>query len=282
MEANSIKKAYVDTPHGQLHYHYALPRDRPPLDVLVFLHKSASSSKSYVKLIEHFHAEGYACYAPDMPGFGSSFDPSETAIQEILTHGTRWYIDVFMQAFNTLGIAGPGKTFHVLGHHTGASLAIEMATVYPEAVKSIGMVGPSVMSAEERAKMKDRFFAPFNQPVRDGSHLLKTWEYLRNMGVGEDVDLHQREAIDHIRAWKGRNQIYGAIWAQDKETFFRRASCPILAMCATDDVLYPHFENVRKLRPDITPVLIGGANFSLDRDTDRIIEAWADFIKKGV
>jgi hypothetical protein len=57
--------------------------------------------------------------------------------------------------------------------------------------------------------------------VPDGSHLLKTWDYLRAMGVGEDLELFQREAIDHIRAWKGRNQIYGAIWDQDKEGYFK-------------------------------------------------------------
>lgn len=41
------------------------------------------------------------------------------------------------------------------------------------------------------------------------------------MGVGENLELFQREVIDHIRAWKGRNQIYGAIWDQDKEMYFK-------------------------------------------------------------
>jgi len=38
------------------------------------------------------------------------------------------------------------------------------------------------MSAEERAEMKEIYFKPFNQPVEDGSHLLKTWTYLKNTG----------------------------------------------------------------------------------------------------
>ncbi|KAI0473053.1 Alpha/Beta hydrolase protein [Xylariaceae sp. FL0804] len=239
-----IKKAYADTPHGQVHYRYAVPAAPAAADAdaaapvvpaardaLVFLHKSASSSASFERLMAHFAARGHACYAPDMPGFGGSFDPSPAAAAEIAARGTRWYVDLFTGVFASLGLG----SFHVIGHHSGASLAVEMAAVRPELVRSACLVGASIMSAEDRAKMKEQFFAPFNAPVADGSHLQKTWDYLAGMGVGDDLALHQREALDHIRAWRGRNQIYGAIWAQDKEAYFRQVRCPVVALCARDD-----------------------------------------------
>ncbi len=146
-----------------------------------------------------------------------------------------------MNAFEAFGIAGPDKRpFHVIGHHSGASLATQMAVVYPDRIASVALVGPSGLSAEERLKMKELFFAPFNKPVADGSHLQKTWDYLSNMGVG-NLDLHQEQVIDHVRAWKGRNQIYGAIWEQDKEQLIRDIKTPLLAMCARDDVLVKRF-----------------------------------------
>lgn len=278
MASPTIKKAYADSTHGQVHYRYALPAE-PTKDVLVFLHKSASSSVSYTKLIEHYSALGHACYAPDMPGFGGSFDPSPEAIEEITAKGTRWYVDLFMGVFKSLGLAEKG--FHIIGHHSGASLATEMAAVYPAEVKSICLVGASIMSAEERARMKELYFEPFNRPVADGSHLLKTWDYLRHMGVGDDLDLFQREAVDHVRAWKGRNQIYGAIWGQDKEAYYKVVKCPIIAMCARDDVLWAHSENITRLRSDVPLIEVKGANFSPDRDAEGIIEHWSQLIEKA-
>ncbi|KAH8883610.1 alpha/beta-hydrolase [Thozetella sp. PMI_491] len=280
MSAPTIQKAYVDTASGQLHYRRAVPAT-PNGEILVMLHKSATSSVSYVPLIEYYSSRGYTCYAPDMPGFGGSFDPSEADIQEILSKGTRWYVELFMAAFETVGIAGPEKKrFHVIGHHSGASLAVQMAVLYPERIASVALVGPSVMSAEERAKMKERFFAPFNQPVPDGSHLQKTWDYLGNMGVG-NLELHHEQLIDHVRAWKGRNQIYGAIWDQDKEQLMREIKTPVLAMCARDDVLWDHFENLTKIRPDIPAVEVKGANFSLNHDVEGIAKHWTEHIGKN-
>lgn len=141
MSSTTIKKAYVDSLHGQIHYRYSIPENTK--DTLVFLHKSASSSASYTKLITHYSLKGYACYAPDMPGFGASFDPSPAAIEEILAKGTRWYVDLFMDIFESLGITDVG--FHVIGHHSGASLATEMAAIYPKQVRSICLVGASIM-----------------------------------------------------------------------------------------------------------------------------------------
>ncbi|KAH9885729.1 Alpha/Beta hydrolase protein [Xylariomycetidae sp. FL2044] len=277
MSNPQIKKAYADSPYGQVHYLF-IPGS-PEKDVLIFLHKSASSSVSYEKLMNHYGSLGHPCYAPDMPGFGGSFDPSAAAIEEITAKGTRWYVDLFIGVFESLGLDSGG--FHVIGHHSGASLATEMAAVYPEVVRSICLVGASIMSAEERAKMKEKFFAPFNKPVPDGTHLMKTWDYLRGMGVGDNLDLHHREAIDHIRAWKGRNQIYGAIWDQDKETYYKMVRCPILAMCAEDDVLWSHFENVKKIRDDVPTAVIKGANFSPDRDAEGIISEWSKLMDKS-
>ena len=168
---------------------------------------------------------------------------------------------------------------HVIGHHSGAVLAVEIAAKNPDLAVSICLVGPCVLSAKERAAMKEKFFAPFNEPEPSASHLQKTWDYLGRMGVGEDLDLWQREVIDHVRAWKGRTQIYGAVWAQDAEALYQQVRCPILLMCARDDVLWSFFEDVQTLRPGIPAVEIEGGNFELDRDVQGIVRAWSPFLQ---
>lgn len=283
-----VKKAYADTAYGQIHYQYALPLESQATPKratpLIFLHKSASSSASYVSLMKIYSSRGYKCYAPDMPGFGNSFDPSPSDILSIQEQGTKWYCELFMSVFRQLGIfdkpdGGEPIKVHILGHHSGACLALELAVLFPELILSICLLGPAVMSAAERAAMKEVYFAPFNSPTPSGSHLTKTWDYLASMGVGEDIELWQREAIDHIRAWRGRNLIYGAVWEQDGETLYRECKPRVLLMCAKDDVLWKYFGHVKSMRNDVQSVVVGGGNFELDRDVDGVEKGWSAFIE---
>lgn len=291
-----IQKAYTTTPYGQLHYRHVQSSTSSHLPVLVFLHKSASSSASMVKLMSHFSSLGYSCYAPDMPGFGSSFDPSPSAIEDITQQGIQWYCALYADVFRQLGIWDKNIGVHVLGHHSGAALAPQLAVMFPDIVRTLCLVGPTVVNDTERIAMRDKFLVPFNTPEPTGSHLMKTWEYLGRMGVtsagactspptscnDQDLDLWQRELLDHVRAWKGRLQIYGAVWACDSEKLFKQVKCPVLALCAKDDVLYEHLDNVKKVREGDKSVVVGtvaGANFSIDRDVAGILGHWTPFLE---
>lgn len=278
----TIRKAYADTLNGlvQLHYRYAFPPPDTPTKLypILFFHKSASSSASYESLMLRYASVGYKCFAPDMPGFGSSWDPSDHDVARIEAEGTAWYASVFMEAFQNIGIVGP---CHIVGHHSGAVLAVELAATKPEFVKSICLVGPTVMSAEERAAMKEIYFKPFNEPQMDGAHLMKTWEYLGSMGVGEDLNLWHREFVDHARAWRGRTLIYGSVWAQESEAMYKMVTCPILLMCARDDVLFKYFSHIQGLKAGVEAVEITGGNFEPDRDVDGIQASWTAFIERA-
>ena len=275
MAPSFVKKAYVDINETQqLHYRHVAP-ETCKAGVIVFLHKSASSSRSYEKLMLHYAGEGFSCYALDMPGFGGSFDPIPLQIEEIDRVGTEWFATVFVNALDRLGVTK--QRFHVIGHHSGASLATQLAANHPDLVLSICQIGATTIGYEERQRMRKIFLVPFNQPVPDGSHLQKTWDYLGKMGIGEDLELRHREAIDHIRAWKGRMLIYGAVWNQDAETLFMQVQCPILVLCAKDDVLWEHMDNVTKLRADVQTGVIGGANFSTELDVMGIVREWDAF-----
>jgi pimeloyl-ACP methyl ester carboxylesterase len=294
-----IQKAYVTTSSGQIHYRHAIPSPPSGLPTLILLHKSASSSASMTKLMAHFSTLGYPCYAPDMPGFGSSFDPSPAEIDEITEKGLVWYCELYVSVFSELGLWDKKNGVHILGHHSGAALAPQLAVMFPDIVRSICLVGPTVVSEAERVIMRDTFMVPFNTPEPSGDHLIKTWNYLGRMGVtsagacssppnscsAEDLGLWQRELLDHVRAWKGRLQIYGAVWACDSEALIKQVQCPVLALCAKDDVLFEHLDNVRKARKGDSSVEVGivtGANFSVDRNVEGVVEFWKIFLTKCV
>jgi len=271
----SATKAYLDTPSGQLHYRHLGPKiSILNLRPMLLLHMSASSSRSMEKLMAKYSSFGYDCFAPDYPGFGLSYKPTTNP------PNTKWYVEVVVDFCKAIGIFDAKVGLHVLGHHSGACLAVEMAYLYPSVLRSVCLVGPALMSFEERVTMKSRFFDPFNKPVADGSHLLKTWEYLEHLGIGKDLELHQREALDNISAWEGRNQIYGCIWEQDCMAMFKEVKLPLLCMVALDDVLYPYFHYVLELRPDVETKELVGGDFEPDNDVEGIIEKHAPFLEE--
>lgn len=169
MTDTTIKKAYVDIPSGkQIHYRYAIPTANARSTPIIYLHKSASSSASFELLMSHYAAQGYAGYAPDMPGSGQSFDPTEEDAEAIHEQGTKWFTDIFLAAFDKLGVRNgasswaPPRKFHIIGHHSGASLASQIAATHPEMVASICSIGATIIGYEERQEMKERFLKPFS------------------------------------------------------------------------------------------------------------------------
>lgn len=256
-----IRKGYVDCTAGQLHYRYC---DGPGTPI-VFFQQTASSSKMYLKLMQAL-AGRHRMIAFDTPGFGESFDP---VAQPTLAQ----YADWLLEGIDALGLAH----FHVFGHHTGACLAVELGARHPARTASLMMVGPVPLTAEEREQFSRTFGAPI-APTADGAYLTETWEYLRNLGAGADLALHHRELVDTVRAWRGRAQAYAAVWAQDWSALFAQVRCPLLLLCAEDDVLHPFFARAQRLRPDARAVTLRGANFEPDLDSAGTVAAICGFL----
>ena len=136
------------------------------------------------------------------------------------------------------------------------------------------------MTRSEQIALNTLINIPFNKPIASGAHLQKTWDYLASHGVGDDLEFKQGEVIDHIRAWKGRTQIYRCVFEQDMWGFFGRVGCETMVLCARDDVLWTYFQYVKGLKSGVKAVEIGGANFGLDRDVQGIEKSWTEFLEE--
>lgn len=131
----TIKKGYVETPDGQIHYRFCDGGAGLPL---VFLHQTASSSQTYEKLMGVLQ-EQYRMIALDTPGFGQSdFPPQAPTISS--------YVATLLTALQNLGV----HEFHAFGHHTGACIACEMAVTAPARVRGLMMVGPAYLDEADR------------------------------------------------------------------------------------------------------------------------------------
>lgn len=259
-----ISKGYASIAAGQIHYR----RLHGPGLPVVCLHQTASSSAMWVKIMERMAGER-PFLALDTPGFGGSFDPPE------LPPSIGTYAEWLLEALDHLGIG----QFHVLSHHTGACIAVEMAARRAERVASVAMIGAVPLTEEERNEFKKHYSTPF-APTSDGGYLKTTWDYLQGLGAHHDLSLHHREVVDTLRAYMGRYMAYTNVWRQDFTTPFEQIKVPMLLMCAEDDVLWPYFDRAKRLRPDADAAVLKGANFEPDLDPDGLVAAYRAFLTK--
>ncbi|MCK8514916.1 alpha/beta hydrolase [Methylonatrum kenyense] len=255
-----IRKGYVDTAEGQVHYRSTQGAGPP----VVFLHQTASSSAMWKGMMTIM--EGRRCIAPDTPGFGGSYDPED--VPDI-----GYYAQVMTEALDALGV----REFHLCGHHTGSCIAVEMAAAMPGRVLSLTMFGPPQLTQDERDQFRPHFSTPF-APDADGAYLKATWDYLAGLGANKALDLHHREVVDTLRAWHGRVQAYAAVWEQDFPAFLEQVTCPMLLLCARDDVLWPYFQRAAEARPDALLEVVQGANFEPDLDASSSARAYEAFL----
>ena len=258
-----VSKAYADSSGGQIHYRHVAGGGTP----VVCLHQTASSGQMWLKTFERL-AGRWPLFAFDTPGFGGSFDPPAEATPSMTD-----YVEWLHEAVRAAGI----DSCHVVGHHTGSCIGVEMVARHPELARSLTMVGPVPLTDAERLEFAKHFGIPFT-PVISGSYLLDNWEYLRNLGAHADPLLIHREMADQLRAWWGRVQSYKAVWGQDFPHYYKQVACPMMIGAAADDVLHAYLDRAAAMRPDARVLPLSGANFEPDLDADGFAAGLAAFL----
>lgn len=168
--------------------------------------------------------------------FGGSYDPASQPA------GIAYYVDAFMLLTKHINMA----RFHVMGHHTGASIGAEMAALYPERVLSLTVSGPAMLNEQEQLGSREDELICFNYPVADGSHLKKTWDYAWSLSKGDPVERHPH-ILDVIRAYQGRIQTYTCVFHHDLIKTMGEIKCPVLNLTSDEDMLSPYAGRVKEI-----------------------------------
>ena len=240
----AIKKAYVETPSGQLHYRHAPGPGMP----LVFFHRTPANSASFEKMMRLMDGER-PLYAFDTPGFGQSFDPPGMPSMAA-------YAGYMLAALDTLGLA----RVHIFAHHTGTHFATELAAAHPARVAALMLNGIAYLTRQERDNFRG-LVKPPRAPDTDGAYLLDTWKSISNLFPAFDPELLPEEFCAALRATRGREQAFAAVCDQDYPATLARVASPILATCAEDDMWRDVFDRIFVDRPDAKRVLLGPAKF---------------------
>ncbi len=238
----NIIKGYVDTPYGQVHYRSS---PGPPTGTpLVLFHQTASSSVMYESLCAELGDDVWF-FAPDTPGFGGTAAPPETA-------SIKYYADVLYASVRAMGI----ERCRLFGHHTGASIAVQVAYDHPDLVLKMALSGPPFLSEEEKAERR-----AVVHPIvvaRDGSYLAATW--VRTWAKQPDMPewLAHRETVLNLHAGERYHEAYLAVFNHDFAGQLPQLRIPLLLMAGDLDTLWPHFDAACNAVPTAESVAFSG------------------------
>jgi pimeloyl-ACP methyl ester carboxylesterase len=214
-----IRRAFADTPKGQIHYRL---RGHGGKTVLL-LHQTPRSSAEFLYAMPLFPSE-LQVIAMDTIGYGDSYKPAAISSIEDYARG----------AIDLLDHLKISKT-SLVGHHTGSLIAFELAATYPERVEKIVLSHGSYFDASKRESVKTRPAIDEIEVKSDGTHLVELWNKRKGFYPKNRTDLFQNFLIDALKAGDKLEEGHRACANYHMEDKIERIRCPVLLICGTDD-----------------------------------------------
>ncbi len=251
-----VTRAFLKTPEGQIHYRSA-GAGRPVL----LLHQTPRSSDEYRDVIPLLARE-LRVVAMDTIGYGDSYKPAGTSTIEDYAAGALALLD---------GLGIPSAA--VVGHHTGAVVAVELAATQPARVERLVLSASPYVDAEDRERRRGRPPIDEVEEREDGSHLAELWRRRLAFYPKGRPDLLTRFVIDALRAGAKVEEGHRAVSAYRMETKVGRIRCPTLLVCGTEDPFScPRMEPLAAAIPGSRAVPIPGGTVAM---VDQLPEAFA-------
>jgi len=264
-DVRMITRRFVDVPAGTIHCAIA-GTGRPVL----LLHQTPRSWDEFRDVLPLL-GKRFQAIAMDTIGFGASSKPPLG--RDSIEH----WAEVAMSLMDALGI----KKLSVVGHHTGAVIATEIAAAYPDRIEAAVLSA----SAFTDAKFRERHSKPGridNAPRKmDGSHLTELWRIRQAFYPEGNIDLLERFIIDALKAGPRAAEGHAVVGRYVMETRLPLIRCPVLIIAPTAD---PHaFPAARPLADRIKGahyVQIEGGMVPLpDQMPERFAEVVTEFLE---
>ncbi|MCS6802434.1 MAG: alpha/beta hydrolase [Chloroflexota bacterium] len=215
--ASSPRRAFAATPAGPIHY-----RELGAGPPLVLLHEVARSSDGFSEVLPCLAAR-FRCLAMDLPGYGDSYHPADYP-------GMPGYARAVVDFFDAVGLA---RT-HLLGFHTGAAVAAEVAAAFPDRVDKLVLCGLPDVAEEERERKLAALRPTFPDPE---------FRYLNELAAGLasyasrywGTDYGHRYGIDFLKAMPNTHWGHRAVYEQRIRERIPLIAAPTLLFCSRDD-----------------------------------------------
>ncbi len=228
-----IKKGYVPTKFGQIHYRFC-GNGQP----IILLHPTPRSSIVFENLI-HKLSEEYAVFAPDTLGFGQS---------DQLPNGFDFYklAEAFFEFVNYLSL----DKVIIFGIHTGNKICAAIGYKNYRCVESLILCGMSHSLILDKKKRNSQINAIANKDSNSdsyGNRWKKTFNLINNSWwtkkilenknlSSKDFKLAQNEVLDFINSRKSYDLIYQENYKFDFEKAVRNITVPVLIIELISDM----------------------------------------------
>jgi pimeloyl-ACP methyl ester carboxylesterase len=238
-----LKRGYINLPEGQIHY-----RTDGSGEPLLLLHQTPSSSDEY-SLVMPILARSFQVMAMDTMGHGMS-DPPPTAFK------IADYARIVKDFLSALGVS---KT-SVVGHHTGATIALEVAVAYPDLVNKLILSGCPYYEPEDREKKLSGSAQP-PQLTEDGQLIMMLWNAFKNFNPGAGPELWKKLLVAGLLAGTSGEAAHHAVFEYEEQERLPLVKSPTLLISGSDDIFYKYLEATQSLIPRCkTKVVEGGGS----------------------
>lgn len=261
----NIEKGYIKGPKEKIHY-WKIGTGEP----LLLIHQSTSSSEEYAGMIPYLSGK-YQLVSYDWQGHGNSDDPdSEPTVED--------YTATAISVLDHLNI----EKCHVLGHHGGAVLAMNLAYVQPERVDKIILSGTSGPKTEDEAqqftaslKIKKR-----HQLKKDGQSILDAWkryvDYLPDSTPEEVLSPFLNNIMSRMRPYDA----HYAILKWDRKPALHSLKGPVLLLQGAKDMFVSRQEKLLEIIPNSQRTVLENAGaFHFFDKAEESATAVAAFLK---
>jgi pimeloyl-ACP methyl ester carboxylesterase len=230
---SALSRRYVGPPGGQTHLLEAGQVSNEPS--LWCLHATAYAGRSFAPLLEAL-AGRRRVVAPDTMGYGGSDKPSEPI--EIGDYAR--LIDEALDA------AGEGR-IDLLGYHTGALVAAELAGLRPDRVRRLILIGVPYLEGHEQKAWRDRLAKPAQ--LGDGlEQFQERWDFLV---AQRDPSVSLKRAfenfVDELRAYPDGWWAHDAAFTFDVAGCFAKVSQPVLILNPDNPLASPSRRAAKRL-----------------------------------
>lgn len=211
-----MHRGYVSAPHGQIHY---AETGEAGTGSPVVLYPNRPRSWVIYRRLAELLAGSHRVVILDPPGCGASDplpDPIELADLSAAT----------LAVMDGLGIARA----HVSGHHTGATVAVDLAAHHADRVVSIAPCGLLLLTDEEKAgRLDGSAFSPAagNPPQADGSHLASIMKKFPP-APPEDLPFVNDWIIDGLVSEVNQAALAKSVYRYDERAALARVGVPAL------------------------------------------------------
>jgi pimeloyl-ACP methyl ester carboxylesterase len=226
-----IERSFVSTELGRIHI-AAAGAGAPVL----LLHQTPRSWDEFRDVLPLL-GRHYRAIAMDTIGYGDSdpLPPGQASIEN------------WAKAAHSLLVALGIPRAAVVGHHTGAAIAVEVAAAFPQTVAALVLSASPYVDAARRAVAQTENKAVVDDvtPRMDGGHLAELWSMRQPFYPTDRIDLLERFVIDALKAGPRAAEGHRVVDRYEMETRLPLIQCATLIIAPTADPhAYPHASNV--------------------------------------